>query len=68
MNKIGFYDDGRKTCPFCTCNCTSIEHAYANMHDTVWVECLACGARGPMSDSSKKAIKSWNETHRREIG
>lgn len=48
-------------CPFCDFYSEIIEASELSDPDPIYhVECWRCGARGPVEDSSDKAVKSWN--------
>ena len=33
---------------------------YQTPNTEYWVECVCCGARGPLADTKEEAIKKWN--------
>ena len=50
-----------KPCPFCQESSGAIVKSAPHAVGGVQVECENCGARGPIYDTDKDAIKGWNK-------
>lgn len=47
-------------CPFCVSSGPGLEpnsDGYSNVH---WVECICCGAQGPIAENEGLAWQAWN--------
>lgn len=55
-----------KSCPFCgslRCEEQSISGDGGEDDSQFYVDCTACGARGPLKDNSEDAFDAWNTRH-----
>lgn len=58
-----------KPCPLCHCTSTTIVRPQQVARtDYRYVECVACGTRGPATQGGGAAIRAWNNLERKPGG
>jgi Lar family restriction alleviation protein len=57
-----------KDCPFCGCTVNAYSDIRVdvgkNYEHQAYVECMSCGAKGPVCSSEEIAAKYWNKPER----